>query len=188
MTRTIFAIALTGLAIAAAPAGAATLTFDSLTPDQVAASTYVEDGFTVTSRDGVFWGYPTGGQLHFDPDLDNRIYDLTFSGGLFTFSSVDIVFTSPGAQVRVAAFDLNDELIAPRITFNVSSLGTLTNPFPSVQIARLRFTALGDHFSIDNLVANGAVPEPATWAMMIGGMGAAGGALRRRRDVSVRFA
>ena len=35
----------------------------------------------------------------------------------------------------------------------------------------------------------GAVPEPATWAMMIGGIGAAGGALRRRKaKVSVRFA
>ena len=35
----------------------------------------------------------------------------------------------------------------------------------------------------------GVVPEPATWAMMIGGIGAAGGALRRRKaNVSVRFA
>ena len=33
------------------------------------------------------------------------------------------------------------------------------------------------------------VPEPATWAMMIGGIGAAGGALRRRKaTVSVRYA
>ena len=35
--------------------------------------------------------------------------------------------------------------------------------------------------------AAGAVPEPATWAMMIGGMGLAGGTLRRRKAV-VRFA
>lgn len=35
----------------------------------------------------------------------------------------------------------------------------------------------------------GAVPEPATWAMMIGGFGAIGGTLRyRRRKVSVSFA
>ena len=30
----------------------------------------------------------------------------------------------------------------------------------------------------------GMVPEPATWAMMIGGIGAAGGALRRRKAVA----
>jgi hypothetical protein len=33
-----------------------------------------------------------------------------------------------------------------------------------------------------------AVPEPATWAMMMIGVGAVGGALRRRKRVSVRFA
>jgi hypothetical protein len=31
-------------------------------------------------------------------------------------------------------------------------------------------------------------PEPATWAMFIGGFGLIGGALRRRQNVSVRFA
>jgi hypothetical protein len=34
----------------------------------------------------------------------------------------------------------------------------------------------------------GLVPEPATWAMMIGGIGAAGGALRRRKAAKVSFA
>lgn len=35
----------------------------------------------------------------------------------------------------------------------------------------------------------GVVPEPATWAMMIGGVGMAGGTLRRRKaNVSVRYA
>lgn len=33
-----------------------------------------------------------------------------------------------------------------------------------------------------------SVPEPATWAMLIGGFGMMGGALRRRRRISVRFA
>jgi hypothetical protein len=38
--------------------------------------------------------------------------------------------------------------------------------------------------------ANGAVPEPATWAMMLIGFGAIGGALRRRQKVAgrIRFA
>nr|WP_281393330.1 PEPxxWA-CTERM sorting domain-containing protein [Sphingomonas xinjiangensis] len=39
--------------------------------------------------------------------------------------------------------------------------------------------------SVDNvrvsLVSASAVPEPATWAMMLFGVGATGGAMRRRR-------
>ena len=40
----------------------------------------------------------------------------------------------------------------------------------------------------DNLNATGAVPEPATWAMMIGGFGLLGGAMRRRGTTAVSFA
>jgi hypothetical protein len=36
---------------------------------------------------------------------------------------------------------------------------------------------------------NSAVPEPSTWAMMIGGFGIVGGAMRRRRSTTtVTFA
>lgn len=38
------------------------------------------------------------------------------------------------------------------------------------------------------LLATAAVPEPATWAMMIGGFGLIGGSMRRRKNTSVRFA
>ncbi|HEY9234280.1 MAG TPA: PEPxxWA-CTERM sorting domain-containing protein, partial [Phenylobacterium sp.] len=43
---------------------------------------------------------------------------------------------------------------------------------------------IGDLFSQDipfSHVTGGAVPEPATWAMMITGFGLAGAAIRRRR-------
>jgi len=39
-----------------------------------------------------------------------------------------------------------------------------------------------DNFRLSD-VASGAVPEPATWAMMILGLGAAGATLRRRRAI-----
>ena len=34
----------------------------------------------------------------------------------------------------------------------------------------------------------GSVPEPASWAMMLGGFGAIGGAMRARRKAAVSFA
>ena len=44
-------------------------------------------------------------------------------------------------------------------------------------------------FIINGTVAASAVPEPATWAMMIGGFGMIGGAMRsRRRKTTVSFA
>lgn len=39
-------------------------------------------------------------------------------------------------------------------------------------------------FSVDLLGGAGAVPEPATWALMIGGFGLAGAAMRRRRAMA----
>lgn len=43
-------------------------------------------------------------------------------------------------------------------------------------------------FSVDAQLGAGAVPEPATWAMMISGFGLVGGAMRYRQRATVRFA
>ncbi|WP_293971946.1 PEPxxWA-CTERM sorting domain-containing protein [Sphingomonas sp.] len=45
-----------------------------------------------------------------------------------------------------------------------------------------------DNFQIGTLASAAPVPEPATWAMFIGGFGLVGGAMRRRMRTSVRFA
>ncbi len=36
-------------------------------------------------------------------------------------------------------------------------------------------------------ISGGGVPEPASWAMMLGGFGLVGGAMRRRQKISVRY-
>ena len=56
-----------------------------------------------------------------------------------------------------------------------------------------RFQRTGPNYNgsasgIGNPVAVVPVPEPATWAMMIGGFGLVGGALRRRRRAVMSFA
>jgi hypothetical protein len=51
----------------------------------------------------------------------------------------------------------------------------------------LKLKSGSNSFEIDNLSIRGAVPEPATWAMMIGGFALAGAAMRRRKAI-VSFA
>ena len=43
-------------------------------------------------------------------------------------------------------------------------------------------------YVVSGAAVSGAVPEPASWALMLGGFGAIGGAMRARRRTRVRFA
>ena len=43
-----------------------------------------------------------------------------------------------------------------------------------------------DNLAISRIAADGGVPEPATWAMMISGFGVVGALMRRRRSVGFR--
>ena len=63
-------------------------------------------------------------------------------------------------------------------SFTLTGTLNLAGTFPtSSELNRVEF-----------LVGSQAVPEPATWAMMIGGFGMIGGAMRRRAKVNVAFA
>lgn len=92
---------------------------------------------------------------------------------VFDFEGSNYVFSANGGVFQVYAE--GDPLLAPLISgyFNIgnAALSELTPYTPQVDVP-------------------GAVPEPATWAMMIAGFGAAGIALRRRRRIktTVRFA
>lgn len=61
---------------------------------------------------------------------------------------------------------------------------------PGETLDRLEFTSNGYAFEVDDIVFTGtsAVPEPAAWAMMIGGFGLVGGAMRRRRSTAATVA
>lgn len=48
-------------------------------------------------------------------------------------------------------------------------------------------TAGGDSMRVTSMTPAGGVPEPASWAMMIGGFGMVGAAMRRRQKVQVSF-
>jgi hypothetical protein len=57
-----------------------------------------------------------------------------------------------------------------------------STPFDTIE-----FHQTGGGFEFDNLTVGGAVPEPASWAMMLVGFGAMGAAMRRRK-VNLKFA
>lgn len=70
------------------------------------------------------------------------------------------------------------------------SFGLVTRPDATVNFTtdflRIRAYAGDNYFGVSELqgFVNTGVPEPAAWAMMLGGFGLVGGALRRRAKVS----
>jgi hypothetical protein len=72
---------------------------------------------------------------------------------------------------------------------NESVLFAVTNPGSSFSWNTQRLNNRGmSHIVFFGDQAQNQVPEPATWAMMIGGFGLVGGAMRRRRRATVNFA
>ncbi|QMW23012.1 PEP-CTERM sorting domain-containing protein [Sandaracinobacteroides saxicola] len=54
--------------------------------------------------------------------------------------------------------------------------------FGGNRVNQVIFGSNGNSFEFDNIAAAGAVPEPATWAMLIAGFGLVGMAARRRNS------
>lgn len=126
--------------------------------------------------------------------------NATFTGGLMsTFTSN----TQSGLTATLtSAYDTGNNNFAGVVLQNAvftssgvpqtfaagNALGTLTNPWSETVRYRLNFT--GGNGSNFNGTANlSAVPEPATWGLMLLGFGAMGGMLRTRRQTPrVRFA
>jgi hypothetical protein len=124
----------------------------------------IDPGITIARTDGAAFTF-TSLDLTFAYDDQNGL----FEGGLATYT-----FGGTGtAETR--AFD------------NLAGFQTFT--FNAAGVTSVRIS--GDSpFAIDNVVLSdrvAAVPEPASWAMMIVGFGAIGAAARRRQRVAVRF-
>jgi len=131
--------------------------------------------------------YAVNGTTYLDVDI--------FAG------SITAVFSAPLKSFGASFYSLNN--YSPRTTITID--GTVFDPLPLSPsflgfVSDTGFTSItftnplyypdNDHFGVDDIyvsLAAPAVPEPATWGMMIAGLGIVGFAMRSRK-AAVRFA
>jgi PEP-CTERM motif-containing protein len=103
-------------------------------------------------------------------------YSLTTNGVTFTPTDLSLSFYT-GSLYALAGGNLQGTLLIdcdPALTSQTAELGTF-QPFIGDP------PRPGDPVGLDNITITQAVPEPATWAMMLLGFGAIGFAMRRRK-------
>lgn len=110
-------------------------------------------------------GYRTVSFLWGSIDDYNTVYLLNSAGATIqAFTGMDMGPPANGDQGAAAT--------NRRVTFTTSGATSA--------IYGLRFETGSPAFEVDNVAFSNAVPEPASWAMMICGFGAIGAVLRRR--------
>jgi hypothetical protein len=133
--------------------------------------------------------WSTGAVLYWGPDLAEITFDFNENVSAFGIDFLVASVVALGA-IRVSIPDIGFSTVVPTPNdggFVGVVVDNLQNP--DGRFGEVTVTALGGFAFLDNViyaypqVAGGPVPEPRAWALMILGFGAAGAALRRRREV-----
>ena len=175
----------------AVPVGAQTINFEtyddgSATVDGAAITASQYDAFGVTFSGAVIHacggGCPDPAFGHFVSSSDfNLPFSITFNGSTNAFSFENVSNSAGTAW----AYDASNNLLG---NVNFSTFPGLYS-FSGVAISKVVFST-ASQFGVDNFTfqVSGGVPEPASWALMLGGFGLVGGAMRSRRKAAVTFA
>lgn len=163
------------------------ITYQARTPTGQQANSYF--GYTggFTFPDGTNWG---GGEPFAAIGLTTAVMSFTFDEPVSAVLADFIWARANDTQLKFRAYDASGKLVEdvsfvtndPAYPKGFYGIGRATN-----QISR--FEVEGYYFGLRNfstfVAPASAVPEPATWAMMIIGFGTAGTMIRRRRTTAL---
>jgi hypothetical protein len=113
--------------------------------------------------------------------LDFEAENATIDGG----ANFGFDYGNPSASDVPVAVTINGIEYAsnPRPSFGFFGMTGATGPISIAwRAAGLEGQGIIDNFSVATGTVGGAVPEPASWAMLIAGFGLVGAAARRRRN------
>ena len=127
-----------------------------------------------------------GGNCTLTADVDGAVVGLAKSiyaeAGFAGAGSLTLSVYDSALNLLASAVNGNPLGVYGRTTFSITR--------PTADIAYFRISGV-DSYGVNQIVldglANGAVPEPATWGMMIAGFAIVGSAMRRRK-LAVSFA
>ena len=198
MNKFLCGFATVAVLVGCASAGAAQVVNFEDNPINTGSDPLVSDGFsfTASSNGGSLYSWIDGeGSAN---GTNNLIYSVgplimtKVGGGTFSVSSLDagLSWYVEGEGYTLDLYGTRSDLSLVHATvgldyaFNTYTLSGFDN------LVSLVFSnPTNGYIAIDNIDtgANGAVPEPASWALMLGGFGLVGGAMRSRRSATVSF-
>lgn len=156
-----------------APIGTNAFVFDDSSSGLAARPAFGSTGnFAAVQSDGSY-------TVNFGP-TDGFSFVL---GSLDTFNSLTLLYEGGATQDYVGGQIINDLAFPSGDQISGETNGIVTYRVTSgARLIGATFNSSGDAFEFDNLAAATAtaVPEPAAWAMMIGGFAFIGAASRRR--------
>lgn len=163
------------------------------------------DGSTPTLRAGElstgFYNFNAGDSVTFSFDLsgnqrvrgsDNFYAGFTFGGATLLTSynlggawgPVNVLNNVTRTGISTSSSILGNAFTHYSINFVAGQAGSVSAQLGDPTNPGDKFGPIADNLSLDLTPGRGGVPEPATWAMMILGFGAAGSMIRRRKALT----